>query len=1081
MDKPTRKRRRTSKALSSLCFISSVSSTSQSSATDPTEPIQNPSAKPSVARNTIQYSSKIVQKSVHGKYRASTSTFERHLSNEEVSSTTNWDDEQGASEESPGARAESPGANAESASPSPGNVALDPINTDVHEVFESPLQHPLQTWASDRRQVYLEELYRLDGRSSSSGHCCAGVHCENEGQYRCVDCFDTRLYCATCILWQHSYTPLHRVEVWQEDCFTRTSLCDLGLVIQLGHYRGEQCALPSSIRKGFYVIDTSGIHVVSIRFCGCRFIGDDIQLLRYRWYPGSSAIPRTAFTLDLLNTFHLITLQGKLSAYDFYLSIERKTNNAGIKDLQSRYDQFLSCMRQYRHLRMLKRAGLGMDTVLVSSTKPGSYAVECPACPHPGINLPDGWESEAEATRWLYGLNLTIDANFRLKNKDRSLEKDMPLGDGWGHWVSEGPYKDYLEANSDEPEPNLCDSELRAVDHANKRRSQGYVSTGVAGVICARHGLVRRNGLGNLQKGERYANTDFIVLSTLKDHSFARLVLSYDICCQWSRNLWGRIAGFPEDMRLSPEVFDRITFVIPKFHLYGHGDKCQTAYSLSYLPWSAETDGEDPERWWSHINPVSMSTKIMGPGSRADTIDDHAAAWNWRKIVNLGKSLLGHYQKAVLMSARHAALHAEYSAEFSEADLTAWKQMIVDWETDRTNPNPFEEKEKHWSMADIRLELAREEVTEPARIQSVGTNEFLYKGLELEELQRVIAASVKEKTTLQAAELQERRNNLGHRIELWRVEQVEHMPSISSDLERRAGPTPEKISLLLPSQIPATPELASIRNREARIRLAQADDALVELRQLLRITAGLAEYKYTQVGFAQAANTRTRSQINRFKDKVSLTAQRYRAAYEALLLLNPQGDWITRLRRLNDADIRWPGRDQNEAEGTREISWIWRSSAARASGSAPSRQQRPTNQSPFQTLSSQGPPISSRPAQSQSSASSKQPPNMASASEIGEALRVEWAKSHARAARWDEEVSLVLEEMRRVAVYLDWKAQWWRTRREQRSGASSELQEGINAYASRQSKMLSVMRAQFAAAWLPNVQGHNMALQQTST
>ncbi|KAL4259308.1 CxC2-like cysteine cluster KDZ transposase-associated domain-containing protein [Pleurotus pulmonarius] len=996
MDKPTRKRRRTSKALSSLCFISSVSSTSQSSATDPTEPIQNPSAKPSVARNTIQYSSKIVQKSVHGKYRASTSTFERHLSNEEVSSTTNWDDEQGASEESPGARAESPGANAESASPSPGNVALDPINTDVHEVFESPLQHPLQTWASDRRQVYLEELYRLDGRSSSSGHCCAGVHCENEGQYRCVDCFDTRLYCATCILWQHSYTPLHRVEaqVWQEDCFTRTSLCDLGLVIQLGHYRGEQCALPSSIRKGFYVIDTSGIHVVSIRFCGCRFIGDDIQLLRYRWYPGSSAIPRTAFTLDLLNTFHLITLQGKLSAYDFYLSIERKTNNAGIKDLQSRYDQFLSCMRQYRHLRMLKRAGLGMDTVLVSSTKPGSYAVECPACPHPGINLPDGWESEAEATRWLYGLNLTIDANFRLKNKDRSLEKDMPLGDGWGHWVSEGPYKDYLEANSDEPEPNLCDSELRAVDHANKRRSQGYVSTGVAGVICARHGLVRRNGLGNLQKGERYANTDFIVLSTLKDHSFARLVLSYDICY---------------------------------------------------------------------------------------TIDDHAAAWNWRKIVNLGKSLLGHYQKAVLMSARHAALHAEYSAEFSEADLTAWKQMIVDWETDRTNPNPFEEKEKHWSMADIRLELAREEVTEPARIQSVGTNEFLYKGLELEELQRVIAASVKEKTTLQAAELQERRNNLGHRIELWRVEQVEHMPSISSDLERRAGPTPEKISLLLPSQIPATPELASIRNREARIRLAQADDALVELRQLLRITAGLAEYKYTQVGFAQAANTRTRSQINRFKDKVSLTAQRYRAAYEALLLLNPQGDWITRLRRLNDADIRWPGRDQNEAEGTREISWIWRSSAARASGSAPSRQQRPTNQSPFQTLSSQGPPISSRPAQSQSSASSKQPPNMASASEIGEALRVEWAKSHARAARWDEEVSLVLEEMRRVAVYLDWKAQWWRTRREQRSGASSELQEGINAYASRQSKMLSVMRAQFAAAWLPNVQGHNMALQQTST
>ncbi len=119
---------------------------------------------------------------------------------------------------------------------------------------------------------------------------------------------------------------------------------------------------------------------------------------------------------------------------------------------------------------------------------------------------------------WKYGLILTIDANFRLKNKDRGMKYDAPLGDGWGHWVPEGPYTSYLALHNDESEvstwapifsfltrfqPNLCDSELRAVDHANKRRSKGYVSTGVAGVVCARHGLVRRNGLGNLQKGER--------------------------------------------------------------------------------------------------------------------------------------------------------------------------------------------------------------------------------------------------------------------------------------------------------------------------------------------------------------------------------------------------------------------------------------------------------------------------------------------------------------------------------------------------------------------------------------------------
>jgi len=52
-------------------------------------------------------------------------------------------------------------------------------------------------------------------------------------------------------------------------------------------------------------------------------------------------------------------------------------------------------------------------------------------------------------------------------------------------------------------QPNLCESELRAVDHANTKFSKGYKATGVGGAICARHGLVRKNGMGDLQKGER--------------------------------------------------------------------------------------------------------------------------------------------------------------------------------------------------------------------------------------------------------------------------------------------------------------------------------------------------------------------------------------------------------------------------------------------------------------------------------------------------------------------------------------------------------------------------------------------------
>lgn len=45
--------------------------------------------------------------------------------------------------------------------------------------------------------------------------------------------------------------------------------------------------------------------------------------------------------------------------------------------------------------------------------------------------------------RWLYALILTIDANFRLKLKDKGYAEDPALGDGWAHWVESEPYKDY--------------------------------------------------------------------------------------------------------------------------------------------------------------------------------------------------------------------------------------------------------------------------------------------------------------------------------------------------------------------------------------------------------------------------------------------------------------------------------------------------------------------------------------------------------------------------------------------------------------------------------------------------------------
>ena len=135
----------------------------------------------------------------------------------------------------------------------------------------------------------------------------------------------------------------------------------------------------------------------------------------------------------------------------------------------------------------------------------------------------------------------------------------------------------------------------------------------------------------------RYANMDFIVFYGLKNTTLMQFVFSYDIACQWYRNLPRRMAQLPQNMQLSTVQLQGSHAAIPKMHLLGHGPKCQSQYSFNYLPHMAHTDGKDPECWWAHINPVSMSTKEMGPGARLDTLDDHACAWNWQKVTSLGK------------------------------------------------------------------------------------------------------------------------------------------------------------------------------------------------------------------------------------------------------------------------------------------------------------------------------------------------------------------------------------------------------------------------------------------------------------
>jgi hypothetical protein len=177
--------------------------------------------------------------------------------------------------------------------------------------------------------------------SSTSTACCV---------YECVECNGPR-YCQDCLLDSHRYLETHRIRASTEFCyyyhhltelqihrdgfFQQASLIDLGLVVQLNHRRGS-CPKRVNSTTVFTVYDTNGCHNVRINYCGCaRSLSDTgntrlDQIFAQRWFPATWKRPQTVFTFNLLQTFHILNLQSKCNMYDYYHTILRRQDNAGI-------------------------------------------------------------------------------------------------------------------------------------------------------------------------------------------------------------------------------------------------------------------------------------------------------------------------------------------------------------------------------------------------------------------------------------------------------------------------------------------------------------------------------------------------------------------------------------------------------------------------------------------------------------------------------------------------------------------------------------------------------------------------------
>ncbi|KAH7904101.1 hypothetical protein BJ138DRAFT_1175416 [Hygrophoropsis aurantiaca] len=891
------------------------------------------------------------------------------------------------------------------------------------------------------RDTFVAEFLRLEGRGDYGSLKC---RCGNsDTEYRCRDCHGQDMFCKSCILQAHAAHPLHRLEKWNGIFFSRAKLKDLGLRIQLGHRLGGICPNPSpAFNNDFIVLDVNGVHEVSLDYCGCDVAAPVvIQLLRIFWYPATTVDPKTGATFRLLEHYHLLSFESKASAFEYYNALVRLTDNTGVYVTKDRYESLLQMVREWRHVKQLKRAGRGHELEGPTSSGSASCAVTCPACPQPGINLPVGWDEAPPECQFLYALFLGIDANFRLARRNVSSEAaDPSLNDGSMFFVSERPYKDLLSSYKGPPQDKSSCNSHNAVNMADTKASRGLAATGAGTIDCARHNFKRPNSVGDLQKGERYVNIDYLFFSSMQQSpGIKTLFISYDIACQWNKNLWARMLWFPQQMQID-QTTKSITFLVPKFHLPAHVAPCQTAYSFNFTKGVGRTDGEAPERGWANINPVATSTKEMGPGSRRDTLDDHFNDWNWKKMCTMGVSLYRKLNNAIPQSEKHAQEFSLLSALIPPESLTIWTTEVERWESDNNNPNPFQSSVSKLSQPAVRLALSQAEALEMEQGTSLSLHDtispsvLISSGIELEDQQRILLSDLKNvglhATDNQKANLQLRVNTLRRKIENWSRAQLLYMPMVAHlrMVDDTANSQEEKvyeIKLWLPSQLPDNITCDHrLLEYEWKLRLAQAYDSLNDLRHNLRMTTCLFKFKDKNIR-GQRPNTRARTIITNTEARTHFAAAKYKAARQRLVRLAQRipcsDEWTVELKELDTSrDLRKLGEGhEGESEGNRTLSWIWKTHDVA-------------------DTTDRG---------------------------IADALRIEWNKARARAHRWQEEIQLLKEEMRRVLAFFGWQADWWDRQASRRTDVSAAHAEGLQAYAARQAWIRRNMANHFVKLW----------------
>ncbi|KAJ7352104.1 hypothetical protein DFH08DRAFT_805385 [Mycena albidolilacea] len=582
--------------------------------------------------------------------------------------------------------------------------------------------------------------------------------------------------------------------------------------------RENRCPHVHPGRDKFVVVAPNGLHHVAVDFCQCRLSSSAHrweQLLSYGWYPATPDNPQSVVTISTLRLFHAVSLQGKTTVHHFFNALAKITDNTGSRAFKVSvllFNLVLRVVRQWRNLRALKRGGMGNDPDRTTAeTREGELAVECITCPKPRVNLPEGWEK----------------APPEMQKKVSSWSTDPSIQYGWAYFVRHLEYSEFVKLLGEQKEMSTCTS-LAALDHANTKYSQGYAATGCGMITCGCHEIVPKNGVADLQAGEKYGNMDYVIASAWRHLRTLRFfLLSYDIMCQWL---------------------------------------CQELFSLLYTLGAAQADMEGIERIWSSSGLMGASTQEMGLGLRQDTLDDFWHYWNWNKVVGMavndfetGASPVNPYQLP------------PSGPTLREVELELAREEQAKERNSATVPGDVEETMTQFLMLGLEIEVQQ---------RQLAADMLQNRSPTAKEFTEFVTRRTRMTRQIKKLRLLQRKYSPGA---------LQHLATATGAADTADAAEVEHTPLLLPSALTPSethPPLSvpGLATTEARLRDGQCSESLDLIRHGLTVKKRLQTYKKLNVR-RQHQNTRSRGLVDNQQRKIDLAAGTYRQAHSARLAL----------------------------------------------------------------------------------------------------------------------------------------------------------------------------------------------------